>query len=389
MRPLQIPGRIEFYRGDDMNKKNEKINAPTDIQGLGENFKIQGLFKLMVENKASDMHLSVGSPPSLRINGNIVRAKTSSLTKQDTKNLIYQVLSKDQRSELEKKMELDFSFTIKDLARFRANVFHSKGKLGAAFRLIPEIIPNFSFLNLPKILMEMTKSKNGIVLVTGGTGSGKSTTLASMLDVLNANENGHIVTIEDPIEFVHAHKGCLITQREIGRDTESFDTALRSLLRQDPDIVLIGEMRDSKTISSALTIAETGHLTFGTLHTNSCVQTLNRVINAFPAHQQEQIRTILSFTLQGIVSQQLIPKTFEKGRVLALELLIPNIAIRNLIRENKVHQIYSQMQIGQDQTGMITMNQSLEKLVSNGSISHEVALSCSSMPEELIKKFKN
>lgn len=363
-----------------------KTNTNTQAGGVGESIKIQQLFKLMVENNASDLHLTAGTSPGIRVHGEIIRVKTPPLTGEDTKRLIYQILSEEQKNEFEKKLELDFSFGIKGLARFRANVFNSKGHVAAVFRIIPSIIPDFKSLNLPNTLLKMTDASNGLILVTGPTGSGKSTTLAALLDYLNQNEAGHIITLEDPVEFVHAHKGCLVNQREIGSDSLSFHNALKSLLRQDPDIVLVGELRDVETIEAALTIAETGHLVFGTLHTNSCVQTINRIINVFPSHQQGQVRTLLSFVLQGIVAQQLIKKTWEKGRVASMEILIPTPGIRNLIREDKIHQIYSQMQIGQDRTGMQTMNQALKKFVDNGAISAEVALSYSSAPEELAQQ---
>jgi twitching motility protein PilT len=352
-------------------------------QSPGADLKIQQLFKLMVDSNASDLHITSGTSPGIRVHGEIIRVKTPPLTGEDTKRLIYQILSEDQKNEFEKKLELDFSFGIKGLARFRANVFNSKGAVAGVFRVIPTIIPDFKALNLPNVLLKMCDVANGLVLVTGPTGSGKSTTLASLVDYLNQNEAGHIITLEDPVEFVHAHKSCLVNQREIGSDSLTFHNALKSLLRQDPDIVLVGELRDMETIEAALTIAETGHLVFGTLHTNSCVQTINRVINVFPAHQQIQIRTLLSFVLQGIVSQQLIAKSYEKGRVAAMEILVPTAGIRNLIRDDKLHQVYSQMQIGQDKTGMITMNQSLKKHVDSGAITADVALSYSPSPEEL------
>jgi twitching motility protein PilT len=355
----------------------------TKQAGGSDNVKIQQLFKLMVESGGSDLHISSGSPPGLRVNGEIVRVKIPAFSAADTKRLIYQVLTEEQRNEFEKNMELDFSFGIKGLARFRANVFYSKGSVAAVFRLIPSIIPDFKSLNLPNVLLEMTDVSNGLILVTGPTGSGKSTTLASLIDRLNENEAGHIITLEDPVEFVHPHKGCIVNQREIGSDSLGFANALKSLLRQDPDIVLVGELRDVETIEAALTIAETGHLVFGTLHTNSCVQTINRVVNVFPSDQQDQVRTLLSFVLQGIVAQQLMPKSFEPGRVLGMEILIPTPGIRNLIREDKIHQIYSAMQIGQDKTGMVTMNQSLKKSVDSGLIDIETAMSYSSVPEEL------
>ena len=363
---------------------NTKQTQTGTSQGLGnEALKIQQLFKLMVDSSASDLHITSGTSPGLRVHGEVIKVKTSPLTGEDTKRLIYQILTEDQKNEFEKKLELDFSFGIKGLARFRANVFNSKGAVAAVFRIIPSIIPDFKSLNLPNVLLKMTDVSNGLILVTGPTGSGKSTTLAALIDYLNQHEAGHIITLEDPVEFVHSHKSCLVNQREIGSDSLSFSSALKSLLRQDPDIVLVGELRDMETIEAALTIAETGHLVFGTLHTNSCVQTINRVINVFPAHQQIQVRTLLSFVLQGIVSQQLIAKSYEKGRVAAMEILVPTTGIRNLIREDKLHQVYSQMQIGQDKTGMITMNQSLKKHVETGTISAEVAMGYSNVPDEL------
>ncbi len=369
---------------DDKSKAATNLAQTSTAHSVGnESVKIQQLFKLMVDSNASDLHITSGTSPGLRVHGEIIKVKTAPLTGEDTKRLIYQILSEDQKNEFEKKLELDFSFGIKGLARFRANVFNSKGAVAAVFRIIPSIIPDSKSLNLPNVLLKMCDVSNGLILVTGPTGSGKSTTLASLIDYLNQHEAGHIITLEDPVEFVHAHKSCLVNQREIGTDSLNFGSALKSLLRQDPDIVLVGELRDMETIEAALTIAETGHLVFGTLHTNSCVQTINRVINVFPAHQQIQIRTLMSFVLQGIVSQQLIAKSFEKGRVAAMEILVPTSGIRNLIREDKLHQVYSQMQIGQDKTGMITMNQSLKKFVETGAITAEVAMGYSNVPEEL------
>lgn len=372
---------------DDTNGKlgtsTRLTQTHTNQNGSNEHLKIQQLFKLMVDSSASDLHVTVGTSPGLRVHGEIIKVKTAPLSAEDTKRLIYQILTEEQKNEFEKKLELDFSFGIKGLARFRANVFNSKGAVAAVFRIIPSIVPDFKALNLPNVLLKMCDVSNGLILVTGPTGSGKSTTLAALIDYLNQHEAGHIVTLEDPVEFVHAHKSCIVNQREIGSDSLSFSSALKSLLRQDPDIVLVGELRDMETIEAALTIAETGHLVFGTLHTNSCVQTINRVINVFPAHQQIQVRTLLSFVLQGIVSQQLIAKSFEKGRVAAMEILVPTTGIRNLIREDKMHQIYSQMQIGQDKSGMITMNQSLRKHVETGSISADVAMGYSNVPDEL------
>ena len=352
-------------------------------QGIGS-LQIQQLFKVMVDNGASDLHLTVGSAPGMRISGDIVRVKVGSLLPDDTKRLIYQILTEKQKAELEKNLELDFSFGIKGLARFRANVFYSKGAVAAVFRQIPSLIPDFDALGLPPILLEMVDVASGLFLVTGPTGSGKSTTLASIIDKLNAGAPNHIITLEDPIEFVHQHKLSLINQREIGADTLSFTRGIKSLLRQDPDIVLVGELRDPETIEAALTIAETGHVVFGTLHTNSTVQTINRIINVFSHEQQEQIRTLLSFVLQGVVAQQLLPK-IPKGRVAVQEILRITPAIRNLIREDKAHQIYSQMQIGQDDTGMFTMNQSIKKALDAGLISPETAMTYSNNPEELTR----
>jgi twitching motility protein PilT len=367
-----------------MSSDNTQTQTKTSIeQGVGS-LQIQQLFKVMVDNGASDLHLTVGSAPGMRISGDIVRVKVGSLTPDDTKRLIYQILTEKQKAELEKNMELDFSFGIKGLARFRANVFYSKGAVAAVFRQIPSLIPDFEALGLPPVLLQMTNVSSGLFLVTGPTGSGKSTTLASIIDKLNASSPTHIITLEDPIEFVHPHKMSLVNQREIGADTLSFTKGIKSLLRQDPDIVLVGELRDPETIEAALTIAETGHVVFGTLHTNSTVQTINRIINVFSHDQQEQIRTLLSFVLQGVVAQQLLPK-IPKGRVAVQEILRITPAIRNLIREDKVHQIYSQMQIGQDETGMFTMNQSIKKVLDSGLITPETAMTYSNNPEELAR----
>jgi twitching motility protein PilT len=352
-------------------------------QGIG-NLQIQQLFKVMVDNGASDLHLTVGSSPGMRISGDIVRVKVGTLLPDDTKRLIYQILTEKQKAELEKNLELDFSFGIKGLARFRANVFYSKGSVAAVFRQIPSLIPDFEALGLPPVLLEMVNVSSGLFLVTGPTGSGKSTTLASIIDKLNSNSSSHIITLEDPIEFVHQHKMSLVNQREIGADTLSFGKGIKSLLRQDPDIVLVGELRDPETIEAALTIAETGHVVFGTLHTNSTIQTINRIINVFSHEQQEQIRTLLSFVLQGVVAQQLLPK-IPKGRLAVQEILRITPAIRNLIREDKIHQIYSQMQIGQDETGMFTMNQSIKKVLDSGLITTETAMSFTNNPEELTR----
>ena len=348
------------------------------------NVQIQQLFKVMVDNGASDLHITVGSAPGMRISGEIVKVKIGALNADDTKRLIYQILTEAQRSELEKNLELDFSFGVKGLARFRANCFYSKGAVAAVFRQIPSQVPDFDSLGLPAVLLEMTDVSNGLMLVTGPTGSGKSTTLASIIDRLNTTEAGHILTLEDPVEFMHSHKLSLVNQRDIGVDTLSFHNGLRSLLRQDPDIVLVGELRDVETIEAALEIAETGHLVFGTLHTNSTIQTISRIINVFPADQQDPIRTLLSFVLQGVVAQQLLPKK-GGGRVLCQEILRMTPAIRNLVREDKLHQVYSQMQINQESTKMVTMNQSIKKALDSGYITSEDALTYSNNPEEMQK----
>jgi twitching motility protein PilT len=364
-----------------MSSESTKTNTRTGDAGVG-NLQIQQLFKVMVESGASDLHLTVGTAPGMRISGDIVRVKVGALSPDDTKRLIYQILTEKQKAELEKNLELDFSFGVKGLARFRANVFYSKNAVAAVFRQIPSLIPDFDALGLPRVLLDIVNVSNGLVLVTGPTGSGKSTTLAALIDRLNSTQPGHIITLEDPVEFVHSHKMSIVNQREIGADTLTFGKGLKSLLRQDPDIVLVGELRDVETIEAALTIAETGHLVFGTLHTNSTVQTINRIINVFPHEQQEQIRTLLSFVLQGVIAQQLLPK-IPKGRAAVQEILRITPAIRNLIREDKIHQIYSQMQIGQEESGMTTMNQGLKKMLDGGIISSETALTYTNNPEEL------
>jgi twitching motility protein PilT len=301
----------------------------------------------------------------------------------DTKQLAYSVMTDAQKHRFEEDFELDFSFGLKGLARFRANIFNQRGAVAAVFRIIPFEIKSFAQLNLAPVVAKLCDRPRGLILVTGPTGSGKSTTLAAMLDKINSERHEHIITIEDPIEFVHPHKNCLVNQREIHQDTKSFGGALRAALREDPDIVLIGEMRDLETIESALRIAETGHLTFGTLHTNSASSTINRVIDVFPAHQQPQIRAQLSLVLEGILCQALLPKAGGQGRAMAMEVLVPNPAIRNLIREDKIHQIYSSMQSGQDKYGMQTFNQALMTLYLQKTITIETALLRSSNPDEL------
>ncbi len=343
------------------------------------------LLKTMVDQDASDLHITQGVPPEFRIQGKMVKVKMDALAAQDTKELCYSVLTDQQKAEFEKNLDIDFSFGIKDVARFRGNLFYQRGNVAGVFRRIPLTIPEFDALKLPQILKKLIRRPNGLILVTGPTGSGKSTSLAAMLDLLNREDYGHMMTIEDPIEFVHPHKNCIVNQREVGVDTKNFASALKRLLRQDPDFILVGELRDAETIEMALTMAETGHLVFATLHTNSAIQSINRILNVFPPHQQTQIRQVLAFTLVGVLSQQLIPKSFQPGRSMACEILIPNMGIRSLIREDKIHQIYSSMQTGQDESGMQTMNQHLTMLVKNGELSKADAIEHSFMPDELIK----
>ena len=341
------------------------------------------LLKAMIDKGASDLHITTGSPPQLRIDGSLVPLRVPPMTPVDTKQLCYSILTDSQKVQYEEDLELDLSFGVKNLARFRANVFMQRGAVAGAFRVIPFKILSFNELGLPPVVAEFCRRPRGLVLVTGPTGSGKSTSLASMIDKINTDTRKHIITIEDPIEYLHPHKGCLINQREVGADTKSFKRALKYILRQDPDCVLVGEMRDLETIEAALTTAETGHLAFATLHTNSAVQTINRIIDVFSPHQQAQVRAQLSFVLEGIVSQTLLPKADGNGRVLAVEIMIPTPAIRNLIREDKVHQMYSQMQMGQGKHQMQTMNQSLAGLYLRRLISLDEAVGRSSHPDEL------
>jgi len=341
------------------------------------------LLKAMVEKGASDLHITTGSAPQLRIDGKLVPLKTAALTPVETKQLCYSILTDAQKHKFEEENELDLSFGVKGLSRFRANVFMQRGAVAGAFRTIPFKILSFQELGLPPIVSELAKKPRGLILVTGPTGSGKSTTLASIIDKINTDRHEHIITIEDPIEYLHPHKNCVVNQREVGADTQGFKKALKHILRQDPDVVLIGEMRDLETIEAALVISETGHLAFGTLHTNSCVQTINRILDVFPPYQQPQIRAQLSFVLEGVLTQNLLPRAGAPGRVLALEVMIPNAAIRNLIREDKVHQIYSQMQVGQQKFGMLTFNQSLAALVGKKLITVDEAVGRSSDPDEL------
>ncbi len=344
------------------------------------------LLKTTVELGGSDLHLTTNSAPLVRVDGTLKPLEgLPPLGAAETKQLAYSVLTDAQKKRFEETQELDLAFGIRGLARFRCNVFNQRGAVAAVFRLIPETIKGFEELNLPPILATLSERPRGLVLVTGPTGSGKSTTLAAMLDKINNERHAHILTVEDPIEYIHQHKKCLVNQRELHSDTQSFTAALRAALREDPDIVLIGELRDLETIESALRIAETGHLTFATLHTNSAAQTINRIIDVFPAHQQGQIRTQLSLVLEGIVSQTLLPKAGGTGRVVAMEILVPSPAIRNLIRDDKVHQIYSTMQTGQEKLGMQTMNQALATLFQRRMITRDEALNASSLRDELME----
>ena len=342
------------------------------------------LLKKMTEMGASDLHLATGAHPRVRVDGRLSPLREIPLlTAEDTRRLVYGVLTADQKQHLEDHLELDFSFGIGGLARFRGNCFNQRGAVGAVFRAIPLRVRSLEALNLPAVLRTFCRKARGLILVTGATGSGKSTTLAAMIDRINSDRQAHILTIEDPIEFLHEHRNCLVNQREVHSDTRSFAAALRAALRQDPDVVLIGELRDLETMEAALRIAETGHLTLGTLHTRSAASTIHRVIDVFPAHQQSQIRAQLSLVLEGIACQALLPRANGPGRALAMEVMVPNAAIRNLIREDKVHQLESVMQMGRGKYGMQTFNQSLADLFLAGQIERDTALEYSINPDEL------
>ncbi len=346
---------------------------------------LEDFLRYMVEKKATDLHITTGAPPKVRMSGDLVPIPgTEDLGPADTQRLCFSVMTDAQKQKFDEEHEVDFSFGIRGLARFRANVFRQRGAVAGAFRRIPyEVIP-LEKLGLPPVVFSFVTKSKGLILVTGPTGSGKSTTLAAFIDRINETYTKHIITVEDPIEYLHPHKKCLVNQREVHSDTESFKKALRYVLRQDPDVVLIGEMRDLESMAAALTIAETGHLTFATLHTNSAVETINRIVDSFPSHQQTQIRSQLSFVLEGIICQQLLPRADGMGLVLASEVLVMTPAVRNLIRENKLHQIYSVMQSGQSHHGMQTMNQSLASLYEKGLITYEQALFSSPRQEEMV-----
>src|SRR5713101_5106601 len=344
---------------------------------------IDDLLEQMVGHGASDLHVTVGSPPAFRVRGHIVRAEGfEPLTADDTRTLLYRILSSEQQKNFELKRQLDFAYSMPGVARFRVNVYYQRESVGAAFRLIPQEIKSLEELNLPHIMHSLAEYPRGLVLVTGPTGSGKSTTLAAVIDEINRTRADHILTIEDPIEFVHKHKRCIVNQREIGPDAVSFGEALRAALRQDPDVILLGEMRDLETIGTALTAAETGHLVFGTLHTQSAPGTIDRIIDVFAAEQQEQIRVQIAGTLQGVVTQSLLPTADGRGRVAALEVLFPDDAVRNLIRQAKVEQIYSVMQTNTSR-GMTTLEQSLAELTLRQVITVETARGASSRPDQL------
>jgi len=349
---------------------------------------LEELLQMLVDRKGSDLHISAGSAPRLRVDGQLAPVEGEKMTPEETQNLVYGILNSDQIARFEGNLELDLSFGISGLGRFRTNVFMQRGAVGAVLRIIPFEIRNMRDLSLPQKLCEkLCALPKGLILVTGATGSGKSTTLASFIDFINTEREGHIVTIEDPIEFVHRNKKCLVNQREVGSDTRSFNNALRAVLREDPDIVLIGEMRDQETIQAALTLSETGHLTFATLHTSDCVQSVNRIVDVFPPYQQQQIRTQLSFTLQAVFSQQLLQRVNSRGRVLACEVMVANAAVRSLIRDDKAHQIYSIMQTG-SREGMRTMNQSLLQLYQANLISYEEAITHTTDPDDLKRTFQ-
>src|ERR1700735_1566863 len=347
------------------------------------NIDFADLLMEVVSRRASELHLAAGAPPTVRVRGRLVQLDGYPLlTDTDTREIVYSILSGDQRQRLETNWQLDFAYSIPGHARFRVNAYYQRGAIGAAFRLIPFELTSIDQLGLPPIVHDLTRKPRGFVLVTGPTGSGKSTSLAAMLDEINMTREEHIMTIEDPIEFLHAHKKCLVNQRELGSDAQSFADALKAALRQDPDVILVGEMRDLETISTALTAAETGHLVFATLHTQDTAQTIDRIIDVFPAHQQGQVRVQLSVALQGIMTQQLLPNADGSGRVVACEVLVPNPAIRNLIREGKTHQIYSVLQTS-SASGMQTMDASLASLVRAGKITQKLAEARSATPEEL------
>ena len=346
---------------------------------------LRALLEEMIERDASDLHITAGERPKLRVDGDITNSSVEHvLSPKDTLQLAYSVLTENQKKRFEMEDELDFSFGIQNLARFRGNCFKQRGCVSMVIRQIPFNIKTFNDLGLPPVIARMAEKPRGLVLVTGPTGSGKSTTLAAMIDKINRERKGHIITVEDPIEFIHRHQGCIVNQREVGTDTKSFQTALKYALREDPDVILVGEMRDLETIQAALTIAETGHLAFATLHTNSAAEAINRMIDVFPSHQQSQVRAQLAFVLEGIVTQTLLAKAKGRGRAMAAEILVVTPAIRALIRDDKIHQIYSAMQSGK-KYGMQTLNDSLYALYTNREVTEDECLRVSSDPNEFLR----
>ncbi len=342
---------------------------------------LKNLIDTMIKKRASDLHINVGSPPQIRIDGTLIPVSKEKLGHDETQEICFECLNQEQVMRFESDREIDLSFDFEGISRVRTNIFWSMGSVAGAFRAIPIVIPDPKELGIPEEVMKLTEKPRGLILVTGPTGCGKSTTLAAMIERINRTRNDHIITVEDPIEYVFQQKGCVVNQREVGSDTLTFQHALKYILRQDPDVVMVGEMRDLETIQSAITVAETGHLVLATLHTNTSTQTIDRIIDVFPPHQQAQIRTQLSFILEGILSQQLLPR-IGGGRALAMEMMFPTSGIRNLIREAKTHQIFAEIQMGQQTTRMVTMDQSLASLVKRGSVDREEAIRRCVDPDE-------
>ncbi len=351
-------------------------------------FVLNDLLNLVVDNEASDLHLTVGTPPVIRVDGELVATDLDQLTPMDTRSLVYNMLTSEQQKEFEDKLELDLSYSVHGFGRFRVNVYRQRGCIAAAFRIIPSAIPSLEELNVLPVCKKFADMHKGLVLVTGPTGSGKSTTLAALIDLINESQRKHIITIEDPIEYLHYHKKSIVNQRELHVDTLSFNEALRHVLREDPDVVLVGEMRDLETISAGMTLAETGHLVFGTLHTTDAAQTINRIVDMFPPHQQSQVTTQLSFVLRGVVAQQLLPMASGKGRVCCQEVLLTNAAVQNCIREHKIQQLYTIMQTSQN-IGMMTFENSLKNLYKRGDITYEEAMRHSTRQDELSRMLKD
>ena len=374
------------YQPEDSSQEPDYVQVKDDAAPIG-NIHVDELLRIAVERNASDIHLTTGLPPMLRLDGEIAPLPYQKLTEEDTKRLIYDILNDDDLKKFEQTHELDFGYGVKGLARFRVNVYVQRDSVAAAMRMIPNRIPSFDELKLPPIIRDLSKRSSGLLLVTGPTGSGKSTTIASMIDEINDSRHSHIITIEDPIEYLHRHKSCMVNQREMHSDTYSFHNSLRAVLREDPDIILVGELRDLETIEAALTLAETGHLVFGTLHTRNAPSTIDRIVDVFPPGQQEQIRVLLANTLEGVVSQQLLPK-LGGGRIAALEIMVAIPAIKNLIREGKTHQMYSVIETSSN-VGMQTMDRSLAELVRGAYVSYEECLMRSVDKDSFARLAKN